>query len=119
MTQVFAILFCAAFIFYSSQEYLRLNSNASDKHFQKLTGDAVAKYAHPDELVFTNAGVSPVLMWHAQRNLIPSANTKKCSEILDSLNYSKGIFFRISSQNNRFLLKITKVNALGDTVAVN
>lgn len=119
ITQVFAILFYAAFIFYSSQEYLRLNSDASDKHFQKLTGDAIAKYAGPDELVFTNVGISPVLMWYAQRNLIPSANSKKCAEILDSLNYSKGVFFRISSQNNRFLLKINKVNALGDTVAVN
>ncbi len=119
ITQVFAVLFCTAFIFYSSQEYLRLNSDASDKHFQKLTGDAVVKYAKPHELVFTNVGISPVLMWHAQRNLVQSDNTKKCAEILDSLNYSKGIFFKISSQNNGVLLKITKVNALGDTVAVN
>lgn len=118
-TQVFAILFSAAFIFYSSQEYLRLNTDETDKHFQKLTGEAVAKYAHSDELVFTNVGISPVLMWHAQRNFIQSANTKNCAEILDSLNYSKGIFFKIYSKNNAFLLKITKVNAVGDTIAVN
>jgi hypothetical protein len=64
-------------------------------------------------------GISPVLMWHAQRNFIQSANTKNCAEILDSLNYSKGIFFKIYSKNNAFLLKITKVNAVGDTIAVN
>lgn len=119
ITQAFSILFCATFIFYSSQEYQRLNSDASDKHFQKLTGEAVAKYANSDELVFTNVGISPVLMWHAQRNFIQSTNTKKCAEILDSLKYSKGIFFRISTQNNNVLLKITKVNAAGDTIAVN
>ncbi|MBP7809191.1 MAG: hypothetical protein KA163_07865 [Bacteroidia bacterium] len=118
-TQVFAVLFCGAFVFYSSQEYLRFSSDDTDKHFQKLTGDAVAKYANPDELVFTNVGISPVLMWHAQRNLVQSDNKKKCAEILDSLNYSKGIFFKISTQNNNVLLKVTRVNAMGDTIALN
>ena len=90
MVSGFAILFCATFIFYSSQEYLLINSGHNDSYAQKLTGEATANYARPDELVFTNIGISPVLMWHAQRNLMPAVSIKDCVKTLNSLRSQKG-----------------------------
>jgi len=119
LTGSFAILFCCTFVFYSSRESLVINSGHNDSYAQKLTGDAAAKYAKPDEIVFTNVGISPVLMWHAKRNSMPALSIKDCIKTLDSLQYSKGLFLRVSSQNKGFSLKITKVNVKGDTLAIN
>ncbi len=114
-----AILFCVTFIFFSSREYLLVNSGHSDSYAQKLTGDAAAKYAKPDEMVFTNVGISPVIMWHAQRNLMPAVSLKDCLKTLDSLHFQKGLFLKVSSQKEGFLLKISKVDMNGDTLALN
>jgi hypothetical protein len=119
MASAFSILFCAVFIYYSSLEYTRIHSGHNDPYAQKLTGDGAAKYAKPDEIVFTNVGISPVIMWHANRNLMPAISIKDCLKTLDSLHFQKGIFLKVSSQNEDFLLKITKVNANGDTLALN
>lgn len=115
----FSILFCSAFIFYSSREYLIINSGHNDAYAQKLVGEAACKYSKPDEIVFTNVGISPVMMWHAKRNVMPSLSTNGCLKTLDSLHYQKGIFLKVSSQNKRFLLKIIRVNSSGDTLAIN
>lgn len=115
----FSILFCSAFLFYSSREYLIINSGHNDPYAQKLTGEAAVKYGKPDEIVFTNVGISPVLMWHAQRNLMPAISVKECIKTLDSLHFQKGIFLKVSSHNAVFSLKITKVTASGDTLALN
>lgn len=113
------ILVVGGFTFYSLREYSLINAGHADSYAQKLVGEVAKNQSNPEETVFTNVGVSPVLMWYAQRNPVWSVNTENCRKILDSLNYKSGVFFNVTRYNNQFHIKTIRLLSNGDSLVLN
>lgn len=71
--------------YFGYKDYVKQVNPTYNYKINKLVGDAIQKYANPDDAIFTDVPSSPELMFYSKRNPF---NT---SSIEESLEYMKGL----------------------------
>jgi len=106
------------FVHTSIQKYYKVNRQDKSSYYQKITGEIMAKYGKPDEIMFTNAYATPVIWWYAQRSITESNSIDGCVNFLKYSKSSKGLFVKLLEKNKAFYVSATRITSLGDSSTV-
>lgn len=115
---VFFTCVTAWFIYRSVQDYSSFNKNDPDILSQKIVGQVIGQTGKTDEVMFTNAAVTPVLEWYAQRGSIPASNLRDCRDFLKIAELQKGLFVWFEVKDPNLFIKATRVSVNGDSSEV-
>lgn len=92
----FLISFSIGFIFVSYHGYRdyikQINPNFNFR-INKLVGDAIIKYATPEDAIFTNAPSCPELMFYSKRNPFNTSSIEESIEYMKGLDNAKDAIF--------------------------
>lgn len=103
------------FIYRSVQDYSSFNKEDPDILSQKIVAQVIGQTGKTDEVMFTNAAVTPVLCWYAQRGTIPAGNLKDCRDYLKIAELQKGLFVWFEMKDPNLFIKATQVSVNGDS----
>ena len=89
-----ALLSLVCFICYSGyKEYIKQVNPTYNYRINKVVGDAIQKYAKPEDVVFTDVSSCPELMFYSRRNSFNSSSIEESIEYMKGLNNAKDAIF--------------------------
>jgi putative Mn2+ efflux pump MntP len=112
---VFFTCVTAWFIYRSVQDYKALNKKDPDSVHQKVVGRVMAENGKTDEVMFTNADVTPYLWFYSQRGSIWAGNLKDCIDYLKIAEQQKGLFVKFENKNANLYISATQINVDGNS----
>lgn len=116
-----SILLFLAFTGYTVSEsinrYYKNNNSSQITYLPSNIGEAVRKYAQPDELVFGRI-VTPVTTYFAQRNVFEVVNLQDAKRFLKDIQYDKGIFIDADDPVTGLVRRVVRINSAGDSTVV-
>jgi hypothetical protein len=108
----------AYFISESINRYYFNNNSNQLTNYHLNVGEAVRKYARPDEIVF-GRGVTPVTNYFAQRNVFNAADVSDARRFLQGAHYDKGIFIDGGDLETGLINRIVRFTVTGDSVILD
>lgn len=105
------VLGLIVFIVFSANRYHQVNAGGNDIYHQEKVGKLIAEFSSPDEVVFTNIGVSPVMMWYAQRNPVTVKNEEEGRLLLQSMYPNKALFLKINPKDSTRFYELIRLSA--------
>jgi hypothetical protein len=100
-----------ALIYFSIKEYHDVNNTRDFAWDQYEVGEIVKANTKGDELVFTSEFVSPMLMYYAQRRVLPIGSKEHALQITQDIKYTKLAFVKKEGEG-KYLL--THMNSKGE-----
>lgn len=115
---VVMIMITGWFIHLSLQKYYSVNRLDPVSDCERAIGDAVKKYSSPDDVIFTDVFVTPVLFWYSQRNVLQVDNLNGCIWFLNAGKCKTGLFIKAKKGQKDFVLEGIKMTMSGDSLKV-
>lgn len=112
------VLITAWFVHLSLQKYYKINRLDPVSYCEMAIGDVVKKHSKPDEVIFTDIFVTPVLYYYTQRNVIQVDNMNGCFWYLNEGSCEKGFYIRVKKTDKDFSFEGIRVNNKGDSLKV-
>jgi len=118
ITGIAMVIITAWFVHLSLQKYYKVNRLDPVSYCEMAIGDAVKKYSNPEDVIFTDVYVTPVLFWYSQRNVIQVNNLGDCVWYLNSGKCKTGLYIKAKKGAKDFVLEGIKMTMNGDSVKV-